>query len=154
MAGNSIAGFPAPYEEELFYSTCARFAKIVDYPSGRMVVQQLFGTTNATAITDLPSYLAHFVGHLTSGYLYTVNRIISEQTLMPFYIPFLPPERVNALRYDMAAGTGMGIHMRAGIMASRIRQPEHLRLCPECVVADRNRYGECYWHRVHQVPGV
>src|SRR5207248_8301428 len=26
--------------------------------------------------------------------------------------------------------------------------------CPKCVAEDRQNFGECYWHRVHQVPGV
>jgi len=32
--------------------------------------------------------------------------------------------------------------------------PEYLRFCPMCVCEDENVYGEAYWHRVHQVPGV
>lgn len=29
-----------------------------------------------------------------------------------------------------------------------------LRLCPACTVHDTARYGEPYWHRLHQAPGV
>lgn len=29
-----------------------------------------------------------------------------------------------------------------------------LHYCPECVKADRNRYGETYWHMIPQLPGV
>jgi len=30
----------------------------------------------------------------------------------------------------------------------------YLRYCPICAEADRERYGESYWHRVHQMQGV
>jgi hypothetical protein len=154
MIGSAIPCFPPPYEDELFYGTCARFTQIAAYRSKRMVVEQLFGTSNALAVMDLPSRLEYFVDHLLPGYLYSVDRIIDEQTLLPFYEPFLPRKRAIALRKDMRVGAGMGIHMRAGIMASRIRQPAYFRLCPHCVEVDRSHHGECYWHRVHQLPGV
>jgi len=44
--------------------------------------------------------------------------------------------------------------MRSGVMASRVPLPGWLRFCPQCVAEDRNRFGECYWHRVHQISGV
>lgn len=28
-----------------------------------------------------------------------------------------------------------------------------LRFCSHCVEEDRRQFGECYWHRVHQIPG-
>ncbi len=31
---------------------------------------------------------------------------------------------------------------------------EHLCYCPECVKEDRATYGETYWHRLPQLPGV
>src|SRR5258707_529671 len=37
---------------------------------------------------------------------------------------------------------------------SSICRPEFLRRCPDCVKSDRQQYGEAYWHRLHQVPGV
>jgi len=42
----------------------------------------------------------------------------------------------------------------AGLMASRVPLPQWLRFCPQCVQEDRRKFGECYWHRVYQIPGV
>ncbi|MBD1825693.1 TniQ family protein [Cyanobacteria bacterium FACHB-DQ100] len=44
--------------------------------------------------------------------------------------------------------------MRSGIMASTVQPPEWLRFCPLCVQEDTQNFGECYWHRLHQLPGV
>ncbi|MBR1752184.1 MAG: TniQ family protein [Ruminococcus sp.] len=29
-----------------------------------------------------------------------------------------------------------------------------LRYCPVCAADDREKYGETYWHRVHQIPEI
>lgn len=31
---------------------------------------------------------------------------------------------------------------------------EYLRFCPECYAEEIRKYGESYWHRIHQTPGV
>lgn len=54
---------------------------------------------------------------------------------------------------SMLGDNGGNIHTRIGIMASSIKAPQYIRYCPECHKEDINRFGEPYWHRVHQVPG-
>jgi hypothetical protein len=44
--------------------------------------------------------------------------------------------------------------MRSGIMASRIPTPRYLRFCFACRREDKSRFGESYWHRLHQLSGV
>ncbi len=39
-------------------------------------------------------------------------------------------------------------------MASTVKIPQVLKYFPQCVESDRMAYGETYWHRVHQLPGV
>jgi len=82
------------------------------------------------------------------------RHILDDHSLLPFFAPFLPPERHSRLLKDMLGDNGPGVHMRAGLMASRVPLPQWLRFCTQCVEADRRKYGECYWHRIHQVPGV
>jgi hypothetical protein len=48
---------------------------------------------------------------------------------------------------------GGSIYGRIGILTSYIRV-EFLRFCPLCIEEDRKRFGEPYWHRLHQIPGV
>jgi hypothetical protein len=47
----------------------------------------------------------------------------------------------------------MAVHMRSGMMASRIPMPGHLRFCPICKAKDE-KFEEAYWHRCHQLPGI
>jgi Tn7-like transposition protein D/TniQ len=149
-----IGNWPDPYPDELFYSICARFSERVRYSSRRSVVAELFGTDQAMACVILPSHLGYLVSQLPPNSNYDIARIINQHTLLPYFAPFLPPERHDRLRQDMCNNNGPALHMRAGLMASRVSLPQWLRFCPQCAEEDSRRVGECYWHRIHQVPGV
>ena len=84
---------------------------------------------------------------------YTSDMIIDRHTLFPLYVPFLPFKRACALRQRMKAHSTAVVWI-AGITTSKVSRVQQLRYCPLCVEYDRLTYGECYWHRVHQVPGV
>lgn len=146
--------FTDPYPDEILYSICARYHHRARNGSAAATVRDLFGCEALQIAVDLPSHLGSLVERLPPGHRYTVDRLIDEHTLLPFYAPFLPPERAQQLRSDMAgAPEGGSIHGRAGFLTSNIFQ-EFLRFCPACVEEDERLYGEAYWHRIHQVPGV
>lgn len=149
-----IGCFPDPHPDELLYSACARFSARVRYPKKKDVLQELFGTTTNTAAVDLPSHLTKFASALPPYHPYTPDRFIDQNTLLPFYSPFLPNTRVEQLREDMRGDGSLAVHRRSGVMASRIPTPQWLRFCPLCVVQDRRQVGEAYWHRQHQIPGI
>lgn len=149
-----LSHFPAPLPDELIYSICARFASRVDYASSKSVVQEMFGDTRGDAVFDLPSNLDHLVAALPVGSPLTAVRLINENTLLPLFATFLPHERVKQLITDLRGTRGQAGYMRSGIMASRIPTPTKLRFCSECAQDDEKKYGEPYWHRVHQAPGV
>ncbi|HEY9707490.1 MAG TPA: TniQ family protein, partial [Oculatellaceae cyanobacterium] len=93
-----IPCFPVPLPDELLYSLIARYSDRMQYPDKQSLHQELFADKNATAVVDLPSHLSHLLGVLPPVHGYTVERLIDEHTLLPFYSPFLPTERVNLIR--------------------------------------------------------
>lgn len=149
-----IAHFPSPFPDELLYSLCARYADRMSYPNVESVNLELFGSRGISAAVDLPSHLSHLQDALPPGHRFTTGRIIDEFTLFPFYAPFLPAGRARRVRHDMAGTDGAAIHKLAGITPSNVRLPNWLRYCPRCVEEDKKVHPECYWHRLHQVPGV
>ena len=149
-----ISIFTDPYPGELFYSACARYKASRQYPNYRTVSRVLFGNEHASAIVDFPCHLDYFVNHLPAERIYTVDSLIAKHTLLPFYQPFLPTNRVQEIRQQMVAGPGKGIHRKIGKLRRTIISPSVLRYCPACVAIERATLGECYWHRLHQVPGV
>lgn len=117
-----IVFFPNPYPDELLYSLIARFSDRVQYPDKKCVVRELFGNSNALAIIDLPTHLGSLVSALPVGLGYTVNCLIDDHTLLPFYSPFHPQTRINRLRSDLQKAR-ICAPGRLGIMANTIPTP-------------------------------
>src|SRR6266568_7193258 len=137
-----IGYFPKAYPDELLYSICARCFDRMCYPNKQALVQELFGTRTVLACIELPSHLDDLIAALPAGHRYTADQLIDHHTLLPFYGPFLPPDRLDHIRQDMHGKNGSTIHMRLGIMASRVSLPRWLRLCPCCVQEDRKNFDE------------
>lgn len=145
---------PDPYPDELIYSVWARFSNHMHYPGPDAVFQDLFGDRAVSATVDLPCHLQKFCNNLPPGAELNVETILDYHTLLPYYRPFLPPERYLAIRHQMIAGSGHGLHLRTGISGSLVARPAYLRYCPLCLKEDKATLGDAYWHRLHQVPGV
>lgn len=149
-----IGCFPPSYPDELFYSICARYAGRVQYRRKAAVMQELFGSGFGKGAIDLPTHLDVLVAALPPEHPYSVDRFIGEHTLLPFYCPFLPAERLRRLLEEMAGENAVGIYYRFGFRKGSIKPARYLRYCPSCAMEDRIRVGETYWHRISQLPGV
>jgi hypothetical protein len=149
-----IIEFPDLYPGELLYSGYARCAYRLRYPNLKNVTNELFGNPHIIASIPFASHLQYFVAHQPVADRFTTASLIAEHSLLPFYTPFLPPDRIQQLHMDMCGTNGPGVYMRVGLMASIVPSPQYLQYCPECAKEDQMRFGEIYWHRHHQVPGV
>jgi len=149
-----VAFFPTPFVDEVFYSILARHHTASGNISPKATIMDLYGITTVTAVVDLPAHFDALVSNLPVNHRYKADELIKEHTLFPFYSAFLPPQRANLLFESMKGDIGHSVHNRLGIMASSISADKTLKYCSECFDVDRIRWGEPYWHRVHQVPGV
>ena len=81
-------------------------------------------------------------------------------SLMPTHrSPFTPascrwPGARASARRHARAHTERRALLRAGIIAGGVPSPEFLRTCPCCDSGNQARYGETYWHRLHQLTGI
>jgi hypothetical protein len=149
-----IVNFPRPFLDESLYSLLARYTWMLPLRSWRSVGQQFFASEHATATVDLPSRLGSLTAQMTEGQRISPLLIIKSHTALPFYAHFLPPDRVAGLQHDLVGTHGNATHVRAGIMASKVRPHSHLLYCPTCAEEERAGTGEAYWHRLFQLPGV
>src|SRR6266705_1752949 len=150
-----IEHFTDPYPDEILYSVWARYSDQVQYPRKHDVFRELLGGSARSPVVEFPRYLGYFVDHLPFGHHYTVDWFIDHHTLLPFYSSFMPPERLTCVREIMInGGASNALHRKVGVIIHKTASPHWLRYCPECVEHDRNFFGECYWHRLHQVLGV
>jgi len=146
--------FPVPYEDEVLYSVLARYHVRSGNTSYKATMKDLFGSTSVTAVMDLPSNIQNLVNNMPLNSRYTEEYLIKSHTLFPFYSAFLPPERAEQVFESMKGENGGSIYSRTGIMASSIVLNQYFKFCPVCAKEDKLQYGELYWHRVHQIPGV
>jgi len=149
-----LSFFPKPYPDEILYSVLARYHIRSGNTGIKLTMQELFNSTNAIATADLPCNLAALAANLSLISQISVEELVQHHTLYPFYAPFLPQERSQEVLEAMRSEAGGGIHDKVGIRASLITAPQHFRFCPRCIQNDQKTYGELYWHRIHQVPGV
>jgi hypothetical protein len=150
----TIASFPDPYPGELFYSCLSRYHERIGIFSNKSFAAHCFGSRNVIATVEFPSHLASFISGLPTGHYLTVDRIINDHTLLPYFLPFLPLLRREQLQHQMKGANGMGIYHRVGLMASSVRSKQKLMYCPACIKDDQVLYGKYFWHRDHQAPGV
>lgn len=149
-----IHNFPVPYPDELFYSVVARRERRMAYPSYKGVLREIFGCESPMAAVEFPSRLGFLMENLSPGHPCATFEGLEKLTLLPWYAPFLPPERTAKIRQAMRDVGGRDNWNRAGITASRITPLHHLRYCPECLRADKSADRIPYWRRLHQLTGV
>ncbi|WP_419877520.1 TnsD family transposase [Brevibacillus centrosporus] len=155
---NMLPFFPTPYPDELLYSVFARYHVWSRNYSYQDTLNDLYGLgTRITAVIDFPHKLQNVCEQLTPESMLTPDHLIQHHTLFPLYRPFLPEERASKIAQAMKGGemeqTG-SIHMSIGTICSTIPMLSFLRYCNACVSEDKEKYGELYWHRSHQVPGL
>src|SRR5260370_25371870 len=149
-----IESFLDPHPDEVLYSAWARLGELSRYRNQYDFMRDLFGTANALPIVEMPGHLGYFLENLPRWHSYTLDTLINQYTLYPLYAPFLPEDRLRRLREQMISGNADFIHQLVGKLGIITSSPPWLRYCPTCVEEDRAEYGECYWHRLHQVIGV
>lgn len=150
-----IGAFPPLYPDELLVSAWARYERWVRYPQRRALLEEVFGHAKASVKFDLPSCLGEFTAALPPGHpAACMDDLIAHHTLFPYYAAFLPAERQAAIRAHMTGSVSRNLHALLGLSPRAMHLPQVLRYCPICVIEDRKRFGETYWHRLHQAVGV
>ncbi len=148
-----IIQFPSPYPDELLYSILARYHIRSGNVFWKHTLEDLFGKRTISATALLPSGIGSLVKRLPENTTLTAQVIIEKHTMYPFYTVFLPTEKAQSIYKSMISDDGKGIYMQSGVMASAIPQNEYLKYCSACAKEDVAKYGELYWHRLHQLPG-
>ena len=147
--------FPTPYPDETLYSVICRYDLLTGRDSFRGTSEELFGRrTNLTS--EIPQCIGSLVKCLPDRTGLSAEYFIQNTTMFPYFKPFISKERDSVFREYMTAevGSGEGKYFSLGIGKLRYPKNTHLKFCEECWQEDVKKYGEPYWHRVHQIPGV
>lgn len=144
-----IAYFPTIYPDELLYSQLARYYTKSGYMAYTFAAEELFiSKTVRPDVEFLNTYTSATVEAITRWM--PMEKVIEKHTMFPYYGLFLPRERRQEAFRAMVNSTG-NFHNLLPLPKSKNGKARHLRYCPLCATQDRVRYGEAYWHRIHQM---
>ena len=147
-----IPFFPTPYPDELWYSVICRYHIRSGNPSVKYSIRELYGANHINVPVELCGALSSLLEAIPAKAL-TAKDIIMQHTLYPYYTRFFSNNRKKsaymlALNGNRHAGQHIGIYQSSSMDARR------MRYCPQCFDEDIAAYGEPYWHRLHQIPGI
>lgn len=145
-----ITYFPEIYPDELLYSQLARCYVKAGYPAYIYMAEDFFQDKRVRPDIE-------FINTLTSVAIQIVTKkrpiedIVLKHTMFPYYGRFISKERRNKAYQAL-----MGMQGNYKNLLPKVKncQDRFLRYCPLCVMADRERYGETYWHRSNQITGI
>lgn len=143
-----ISYLPEIYPDELVYSWFCRYYVHSGCLTHSMALKEiLYNRCNN------PS--KEFLGHLNPDMLsaiqrmYPIETMIIEHTMFPQYARFIPLEQRKRALYHIGFDFCDAHHLFA--ILPRNKDDLFLKYCPMCVKEDRQKYGEAYWHIVHQI---
>ena len=145
-----ISYFPQIYPDELLYSQLARYYYKSGYMAYIFAAEDLFESRWVRPdIEFVNSYTQNAYGAITKNL--PLYEVIIKHTMFPYYGRFLDKERRNKA---FSALVNMQGGYRNLLAIPKMNKARYLRYCPLCLNEDRQKYGETYWHRIHQMIGV
>lgn len=145
-----IAFFPDVYPDELLYSLLARYHARSGY--ARYIHSAADIYINPNVHPDI-----EFINPCTKNAMDWLIKnepwesILEQHTMYPAYIRFLPKARRNEAKKAILSSED---NRKRLLYIPKSKEKRYLRYCPLCVSENRQKYGETYWHRAHQVQKI
>lgn len=143
--------FTNPYPDELMYSAIARYHFYSGNIDCKDTLEELFQSRSVIPSVEIGSHFSVLAEKL--GSQYSIEKLLANYTIYPYYAMFLTKERQQDILQDVAKD-GQGLYARLGLVAGSICRKDGLYYCVECAKADIEKYGELYIHREHQLQGI
>ncbi|RST76162.1 hypothetical protein D4T97_005100 [Siminovitchia acidinfaciens] len=148
-----IPFFPMPYPDENFHSIVARYHMYSGNLAASHTYEDLFGIKLRGLKIEFPTHINTLVNRISKQSL-TVDNLINNHTLYSFYTIFEGLKSRTLAREYMEKGNKKELSLIGGINKGHIKTNLTFKHCYHCIEDDIENYGETYWHRVHQIPGV
>ncbi|WP_331713201.1 TnsD family Tn7-like transposition protein [Aneurinibacillus soli] len=101
-----------------------------------------------------PQNLSAFIANLPPASKLSVQEVILNHTMYPFYTAFLSREKSDLVFNGMVKENGKSIETMVGMAGSKVKSDNYLKYCPLCFKEDMEKLGESYWRRLPQIPGA
>jgi TniQ protein len=148
--------FPDPFPDELLWSVATRYHARMNYPTVWQTRDDLFGVQQSRWLPtpDFCGHLQRLKNRLPDGCLLSMDTLVDNHTMLPFFAPFQTIQEYADMRQALIRRSDSAVYATIGLTYCLNRRPLFLRYCPFCNEGDEAEFGETYWHRQHQIPGV
>lgn len=143
--------FTNPYPNELIYSAIARYHFYSGNIDRKDTLEELFDNRSVIPSVGIGSYFSVLAEKL--GAHYSVESLLTNHTIYPYYASFLSKQRQQEILNDVK-DDGKALYTRLGMVAGRICIKNGIYYCAICAKSDTEQYGEPYIHREHQLQGI
>lgn len=143
-----IGFMPSIYPDELMYSWFCRYFVHAGYTANKMALDDLLYNRHCNPSKE-------FIGHLNPEMeqvikkMYPIEELILEHTMFPQYARFIETSKKKDALYRLGHDFCDAHHLFS--ILPRGDGDQYMKYCPLCASEDRERYGEAYWHRQHQI---
>lgn len=141
--------FPTIFPDEWWYSVLCRYHVRSGYAKYATTICELYNGRPMVHGRLIPGGdCAAILSNLPPGVL-SIDDVLANHTLLSYYTRFFPSDKKRQVWDTLRTGHG------SGITSVRTQMPdgtEGLKYCPTCYLLDAEKYGEPFWHRVHQIP--
>ncbi|WP_404341727.1 TnsD family Tn7-like transposition protein [Pseudoalteromonas mariniglutinosa] len=149
-----MACLPVPYPDELLYSVIARYGVHSGITSPKQLLDDVFQNRKIIASVAFQGHLSQISAHYQGNADLTPYKLLQGHTLFPLYSPFVHPNIAAQAKHELLTDCRHSAEVQLGKAASKVKSPHYLRYCPLCVGAQVKQYGEAFWARRWQLPGL
>lgn len=148
--------FPTPYPDECLYSIFCRYFVRSGSTSNKKTVFELFGEAQSiTSFVYLPRRLELVDEWVGPDSLITREWLANNNSCYGYFsIAFTEMMLREMEEKIVTGGSNRSLERQMIQKCRKSHWPEYLRYCPECTKEDIESFGETYWHRLPQLPGV
>ena len=138
--------FPSIYDDETVYSWFCRYLVNSGIWREHEIAKELF-VNSTNVISKL------FIGNINKDTENNIEKVISIENLLKhhtmFYVytGYCSNDYANEFLYNLKTDC-----YKTELNIRRPRsENRQLKYCPMCIIEDRKKYGEAYWHNIHQI---
>lgn len=147
-----IAFFPSLYPDELVYSWFARYFAKSGYPAYTDAFEDIYGKRILKPSFEFINPLGEKMISIIEQEI-GLEQLMLKHTMFPLYARFLPANRRTGALRVLVEEQNVDAKL-LGRIIDRKGVKRYARFCPQCAKEDREKYGETYWHRLHQIVGI
>ena len=147
-----LAWFPRPYPDESVYSLIARYHECSGNVRLRDTLGQLFQAKRQSSSVFVP-YRLGCLAEAAAPFGLGFDTLLREHTLFDYYMLFSKEENRQTVRRILQTNASENYEPYMNLYEQN-EIPASLRFCPACMNEERRKYGEAYWHNLHQAPGM